>query len=440
MNPLARQLNEQIQQNNPYVYEMLSPLGKRLFFPKGILSQSAEAKEKAFRFNATIGIALEKGEAMHLACIHDMVKGLPPDDVFPYAPAAGKPALRDKWRKKQLAESPSLRDKQIGRPIATNALTHGLALVGDLFVEENDTILLPDKFWGNYRLIFEVRKQARIVTYPFYDKRGGFNVHSLEQGIEEQTAGGKKLIVLLNFPNNPCGYSITLQEADRVCRVLIEAARKGASLIVVLDEAYYGLFYADDLLRESLLGALANQDERLVVVKLDGATKEEFVWGLRVGFLTFGLGPRGELAALYEALEKKTMGAIRGSISNSPHLSQTMVLKGLESPELRSQQAEKFALLKGRARKVAEVLKNPKYEEAWSVYPFNAGYFMCLAIRGVEGEVLRRHLLDTCGVGVIAAGGNDVRIAFSCIEEEDVEALFELIYLAVMDLRSAGSR
>ncbi len=160
MNPLAQQLNEQIRANNPHVLEMLSPFGRRLFFPKGILSQSAEAKEKAFRFNATIGIALEKGEAMHLACIQDMVKGLRPDDVFPYAPAAGKPALRDKWQEKQLAESPSLRDKQIGRPIVTNALTHGLTLVGDLFVEEGDTVLLPDKFWGNYRLILEVRKQG----------------------------------------------------------------------------------------------------------------------------------------------------------------------------------------------------------------------------------------------------------------------------------------
>ena len=439
MNPLAQQLNQQIQENNPHVYDMLSPLGRRLFFPKGILSQSAEAKEKAFRFNATIGIALEKGEAMHLDCVHDWVKGLRPDDVFPYAPAAGKPGLREKWREKQLSESPSLRDKNIGKPIVTNALTHGLTLVGDLFVDENDKILLPDKFWGNYRLIFEVRKQGRIVTFPFYDASGGFHVEALRQGIEEQAKEGKKFIVLLNFPNNPCGYSITLEEAEATCSILVEAARKGTRLIVVLDEAYYGLFYADGLMQESLLGKLANQDERLLAVKLDGATKEQFVWGFRVGFLTFGLGPRGDLAALYEALEKKTMGAIRGSISNSPHLPQTLVLKALESPDFRSQQAEKFALLKARAQKVRRVLKNPKYTEAWTVYPFNAGYFMCIAIKGVEAEALRKHLLEKYGVGIIAAGGHDVRIAFSCIEEEEVEELFELIYQGWMDLTAGPS-
>ncbi len=436
INPLAQQLNEQILANNPHVFEMLSPLGKRLFFPKGILAQSAEAKAKAFRFNATIGIALEKGEAMHLACIHEWVNALGPDDLFPYAPAAGKQALRNKWREKQLAESPRLRDKKIGRPIATNALTHGLTLVGDLFVEEGDPILLPDKFWGNYRLIYEVRKKARIVTYPFYNSAGGFNLQGFSETVDRQAAGAKKLLVLLNFPNNPTGYSITPPEAEGICRILIKAAQEGARIVVVLDEAYFGLFYADDLFRESLFGLLVNQHERLLTVKLDGATKEEFVWGFRVGFLTFGLGPAGDLEAVYEALEKKTMGAIRGSISNSPHLSQTLVLKALESPDFRNQQAEKFRILEGRARQVAKVLENPKFADAWTVYPFNAGYFMCLAIKGVDGEALRKHLLETYGVGLIAAGGRDVRIAFSCIEEENVEELFELIYRGVMDLQA----
>ena len=45
---------------------MLSALGRRLYYPKGILTQSAEARQKAHRSNATIGIATEGGEPMHL--------------------------------------------------------------------------------------------------------------------------------------------------------------------------------------------------------------------------------------------------------------------------------------------------------------------------------------------------------------------------------------
>ncbi|MBW2239619.1 MAG: hypothetical protein JRF39_11425, partial [Deltaproteobacteria bacterium] len=61
MNPIAQSLNQIIEKGNPYLMEMLSDVGKNLFFPKGILSQSAEAKEKAHKLNATIGIATEQG-------------------------------------------------------------------------------------------------------------------------------------------------------------------------------------------------------------------------------------------------------------------------------------------------------------------------------------------------------------------------------------------
>ncbi len=62
MNPIAQSLNQIIESGNPHLMEMLSDMGKNLFFPKGILSQSAEAKEKAYKLNATIGIATEKGQ------------------------------------------------------------------------------------------------------------------------------------------------------------------------------------------------------------------------------------------------------------------------------------------------------------------------------------------------------------------------------------------
>jgi len=67
LNPLAKGLNERLEKAAPEILAMLSSMGRRLYFPKGILSQSAEAKKKATRFNATIGIATEKDGPMHLA-------------------------------------------------------------------------------------------------------------------------------------------------------------------------------------------------------------------------------------------------------------------------------------------------------------------------------------------------------------------------------------
>lgn len=434
MHPLAEELNRTILTGNPHLHAMLSETGKDLFFPKGILSQSAEAKDKAHRFNATIGIALEQGRPMHLACIQERLNGLEPNEVFPYAPAAGLPALRAKWQEKQFEENPSLAGKKPGKPIVTSALTHGLSIVGDLFVDPGDPLLLPDKFWGNYRLIFEVRKKARIVTYPLFTEDGGFHLKALEEAVARESARSEKILVVLNFPNNPCGYSVTPAEGQAIADLLLRAARKGTRVVAVLDDAYFGLTYEDGVLRESLFGFLVNQDDRLLAVKLDGATKEQFVWGFRVGFLTYGLGPGGDLEALYGALEKKSMGAIRGCLSNGPHLSQTLVLKALESPRYREEKRQKYELLKARALRVKEVLQNPDYSKVWKPYPFNSGYFMCLALKTVDAEALRVHLLDRYGVGVIATSERDIRIAFSCIEEKDIAELFSLIYNGVLDL------
>ena len=76
--PLAAELNDVIERENPHVYAMLSEFGKRLYFPKGILAQSAEAKDKAKRYDATIGIARENGKPMFLPSVMRYFNDLTP--------------------------------------------------------------------------------------------------------------------------------------------------------------------------------------------------------------------------------------------------------------------------------------------------------------------------------------------------------------------------
>jgi aspartate/methionine/tyrosine aminotransferase len=435
-NPLAQKLNEQIEQAAPPVAQMLSALGRRLYFPKGILSQSAEAKQRAHRFNATIGIATEKGGPMHLPSIQSHLLGISPAEAYTYAPPAGRPGLREAWREKQIAENPSLADKEFGLPIVTSALTHGLALVGDLFVDPDDVILLPDKLWGNYRLGYEVRLGARIETFPFYAGEG-LDTEGFARGLASASEGREKLIVLLNFPNNPTGYMPTPDEGRALVAALVAQAQKGTKLVVVTDDAYFGLFYhlGGTSMTESLFGLLTGQHPNLLAVKLDGATKELFVWGLRVGFITFGPGDASTAGAVCEALDAKVRGAIRGSISNSPQLSQSLVEKALSAPGIADERRQKCETLRQRAEKVYEVSRAPRFRESWQVYPFNSGYFMCLKVRGVGAEELRLNLLDDHGVGLIATGPHDIRIAFSCLEVDQIEPLFETLHEAVQKLQ-----
>lgn len=432
MNQLAVELNNAINENAPSVFSSLSQLGKELFFPKGILSQSAEAGAKATKFNATIGIAIENGVPMHLPVVDKFFNNLEPNEVYTYAKPAGNPKLRTLWKQKLINDNPSLADKNFSEPVVTSALTHGLSIIADMFLDEGDLILSPDQIWGNYKLTFSVRRGAEIATYPMFKDNKGFDVESFEKVLAEKAKDHEKIVLMLNFPNNPTGYTPTLEEAKGIVEVIKKQAEKGTKLVTISDDAYFGLFFEDSI-KESLFGLLANIHENVLAIKLDGPTKEHYAWGFRTGFITFGVTASNS-ADVYSALETKVKGIIRGTISNCNHASQSIIEKVLVDPEFSANVQEKFNLMKGRACKLKTILKTDLYKDDWDFYPFNSGYFMCLKLHKVNAEKLRVHLLDKYGVGTISTSPTDLRIAFSCIEEGDIQELVDIIHQGVKDL------
>ena len=436
MNPIAQSLNQTIENGNSYLMDMLSAMGKNLFFPKGILSQSAEAKEKAHKLNATIGIATEKGRTMFFPSVMDSICNIRPRASITYAPSFGIPDLRKAWQDSLFSKNPSLSGKTVSLPVVTCGITHSLSMFADMWLDPGDVIISPDMMWGNYNMIFNVKKGATITHFPLFNENGEFNLTAFEKAVKSEAQHRHKITVLLNFPNNPTGYSVTEKEGRGIAQILAAIAEAGTNVIAVTDDAYFGLFYEDEVLKESLFASLCDQHPRLLAVKVDGATKESFVWGLRVGFVTYGCRLSGDPEPVYDALEKKTAGCIRGSISNASHLAQTIVLKSMLGDRFKDEKQEKFAILQNRARCVKNALSNPEYTKAWSVYPFNSGYFMCIRLKTVNAELLRCHLLEKYGVGLISIGDSDLRIAFSCLEESEIPELFNIILQGVKDLES----
>ncbi|WP_332248663.1 aminotransferase class I/II-fold pyridoxal phosphate-dependent enzyme [Desulforegula conservatrix] len=436
MNPLAVQLNEIIEKGNPHVMDMLSEIGKKIFFPKGILSQSAEAREKAFKLNATIGIATEKGKIMCFPSVMNQLGGVKPEEALTYASSFGLMDLRKTWKEYMFKKNPSLNGKNISLPIVASGITHAISIMGDMFINPGDVVIVPDMMWGNYNMILATRKNARLSSYPLFNDNGGYNLEAFEAKIKAEASQNSKIVVILNFPNNPTGYAVSKTEGARIAEILTETAKSGTNVIAVCDDAYFGLYYEEETMKESIFGLMAGTHERLIPMKLDGATKENYVWGLRVAFITYGLKAKGDMDDFNDAVERKTAGCIRGNISNAPHLSQTIVLKSMQDKAFEEEASEKFEILKKRANRVKEVIKNPKYEKAFTPYPFNSGYFMCVQLKEANAEKLRVHLLEKYGVGVIALGEKNIRVAFSCLEEEDIQTLFDCILDAANDLCS----
>lgn len=424
LNPLAADLNEQIRAVSPAVFALLSELGKRIYLPKGILSQTAEASTKAHRFNATRAIALDfsedGGALMHLPVSRELVPELTLESIYGYAPVLGQSTLREAWKAHLLQENPALVGKTFSLPIVTSGMTHGLSLLAELFVDSGDTLVLPDKIWGNYRLIFQTKAGANIQSYPFFNALNGFNTHRFREILTNATA--EKLLILLNFPHNPTGYAITRVEAQQIVDAITARAEAGCHILVIIDDAYTGLWYDAGVMHESLFGLLVGCHPNVVPVKIDGTTKEEYAWGLRVAFMTFGLG-----ATAMQPLEQKLSGLIRADTSGASQVSQTLILAAMKAPGYAEQKRHNYETLRIRALKVKAVASDARYAELWEVYPSHAGYFTCLNLKSGNAETVRQRLLEAHGIGTIALGETALRIAYSCLDESDIETVFAKI-------------
>jgi aspartate/methionine/tyrosine aminotransferase len=388
----ATRLNEVLGRSAPAAFRCLSPLGRRMAFPRGIPFQAAEARDA--RIDATIGQLTDgSGRPLPLPLLEASVRDIDLAYAFLYSPVDGPPLLRKLWgeRDRRLAGSPKVASSL---PVVTHGLTHGLSLVADLFADEDTDVLVPVPAWENYELLFQLHAGARVNPYPFFGADGGFNVQGLADALATVR---KKAIVVLNFPSNPHGYSPSPAEAEAVVQVV--TSHPGL-VVAVTDDAYQGWVYEPDLHPRSVFWDLAERGdpERLLAVKVSGATKELVFFAARVGFLTFG-GLQGEAEA---AMVSKVKTVIRGTVGMASGPAMAMSLRALQDPAIDAAFAERRELLARRYRALKHGLEGLSTSRI-RVRPFNSAFFALLELpNGLEAEELRKRLLADHSVGTIA--------------------------------------
>ena len=152
------------------------------------------------------------------------------------------------------AKNPGIGAKEISTPVVTCGVTNGLSIIGYLFADEIDKVICPDLYWENYDLVFTNAYGAKLQFFNLF-KNGLFDIAAFEKALDKGYKGKK--IVLLNFPNNPSGYTPTREAADGIIKALKEAAEKGNQLVVILDDSYFGLVFEDEITTESLFAELS---------------------------------------------------------------------------------------------------------------------------------------------------------------------------------------
>lgn len=414
LHPEAQILNDLIDQEHPSLGKALSSFGRRVYAPKGIPFQAQQAA--GCKVNATIGqITDGKGQPLPLDRLAGLMKDLPQKDVFLYSPIQGRERCRTLWKNKLIAED--IRFSTLSLPGVSLGICHALAMATDLFFERGDTLVVPDLYWDNYDQIFEVRHEARMVHYPFYDGTT-FNIKGLKQVLDEVSG---KVHVLLNFPNNPTGFSPTLNEIKQISDLLVSAAEKRI-IVVYCDDAYHGLVFEPNATTQSLFFELIDRHPNLIALKADGVTKELSFFGGRVGFLSLGFsGPVGQY------LNEKICGLVRGSVGSPVGISQFLSEEELLDPQHESSFQNLKSILEKRYRVLQAGLSQGS--PFWTPLPFNSGCFCLLQLKpGLEAEKVRQQLIKDESVGVVSHLDRYLRIAFCSMTEEDISILLQALH------------
>lgn len=422
LNELAQELNKTLEGTTAGA--LLSDLGTRLYFPKGIIAQSGEAKKSASFANGTIGMCMgDDGNPVTLPSINESVPSMTTRELVAYAPTAGIPELREIWKEKMIAKNPDLKGKSISLPVVVPGLSAGISYLADLFLDETKGLLAADPSWDNYTLIANARRNASFKQFAMF-KDGKFNISGLEEAMRKEAESGS-VRVILNFPQNPSGYSPTSDERKQLVEIIKKMAEEGKKVMVWCDDAYFGLNYEDNIEAQSLFAYLADLHENVLAAKIDGPTKEEFAWGFRVGFITFGC--KGMTDDQYNALVTKLNSAIRSSVSCSSTPSQNLLLKAFKNPTSEAKKLEYRNMLCERY-KIVRKFCNENTCSTLTPLPFNSGYFMSFNMPNGKSNELRQKLLAEKGIGVISIDANTLRVAFSSIPQSKLLEVYKAIY------------
>ena len=398
-----------------------SKLGENIILPQDVLIQSKETAAIPGAINATIGIATSNKKAMALPSINKVITEINNSEYLPYSPTPGLPKMRELWKEKILADNPSINKDFLSLPMVTTGITQGIDIAANLFSESGDALLLPNLFWQNYAQIYTIKLGNKIYKYNQFDENNEFSITNFKETL--YSIKEDKISLILNFPNNPTGYTPSDVELNSLVDVISTYAKenKNKQLIIVSDDAYFGLFFEKNHKTPTLSATYKlAENENCLIVKLDGITKEFYSWGLRVGFITY-YTKNDELRKI---LLEKTQGYLRSTTSSPSNLSQQIAVRLLDNKQSLEEKEINDKIIEERYNELKQAISKEQLDQLVRVLPFNSGYFFTIKLpSNINAHEFRLKFLNEYKYGVYSMDDEHIRIAFSCLDKELIPEL-----------------
>jgi len=329
-----------------------------------------------------------------------------------YTAAAGIPELRSAIAAKLKRENGL--DYAPEQVIVTIGGKHAVYEAMQAVLDEGDEVILPCPYWVTYP---EAIKLAGAVPKIIQgDRSNGYKItaRQLEQSLTDRT-----VMLLLNSPNNPGGFTYTPEELKSIAKVL-----EGTDVYVLSDEIYEKLVYGET---EFVSFAALSEDAFNRTLTLNGLSKSFSMTGWRLGYAA---GPPEVINAMSRLQSHMT--------SNAVTFGQYAAIAALTDPSANEAVEQMRAEFERRGRFMAERLNSiegiecPEPTGAFYCFPdVSAHYGRSINGSRIEGSLaFAKAALEQAGVALVPGEpfGRDenVRLSFACTFEDIAEGLDRL--------------
>ena len=422
-----------------------------------------KAKQAAFSnssfLDATVGTAQNESGFHYFPTLLQELQMLSSEETLAYATMRGVNTFRTAWKADTInSYHPSLHEKAVNLtsdPVPVGGgLTGALFTMGQLFVDQDTHLLAPSSRWGNVDNCFGISLDATIHSFDLFSQDGHFTFDYLRHTITEVAPSTSRLIIYLNFPNNPTGYMPSFKDVEELQGILKQVS---TPTLVLLDDAYEGYVYPDEALPSherpiphSIFPYLLGLNSDVLPIKVDGPTKRFCAYGTRLGVISLGYhseeAKETDLRLMENGLDvcKTITKAARTHCSSAPRGIQEALGKILSDKKkhtaILEEQKTFHSMLERRYYCFLRALQALDPHPILQPLHCNSGFFGFFLVQDLSATTLAKQLLDK-GLGVVPfmdkqTGFNGIRFAFCSLLEKDIPRAIEFLWRVTNEIHS----
>lgn len=363
--------------------------------------------------NATIGSFLDsEGRLVTLKSVEEAMRSLDFSDACDYAPIAGLPRFIDAAIDAAFLDC---RPEAYLAGMATPGGTGGLHNAFYNYLEEGDTCITTDRYWGNYAsLLDEIGR--KLDTFNTFDG-DKFDIKACLAKVHEYAAKQKNMMLLLNTPaHNPTGFSVTDDEWQILIKELSAVANNGVNnVILVIDVAY--IDFAGPHGRDFFKLFTRLPDNFLVIVTFS-MSKGYTLYGYRLGCM-IGISSSQETI---EEFKKANAYSSRATWSNCNRAAMLTMIEFADHPEKQAIFKAEQEDLRLSLVKRAETFITEANAVDLPICPYQAGFFITVPTKDVQEAQEIAAIMREDDIFVVPLGAG-LRVAICAIPEEKITGM-----------------